>query len=78
MSYTPEQKRILKEEKFDAFANGYKRGCFMSIFFCGIALFSLSFCANKPVDNKMLMDKSPAMIKKATPNIKTQKEQHTR
>ena len=78
MSYTSEQKRILRQERFDAFATGYKKGCCFSVFVCGLALFSLSFCANKPIDNKMLMDKTPAAAKKATPNVKVQKEQHTR
>ena len=78
MSYTSEQKRILRQERFDAFATGYKKGCFLSIFVCGIALFSLSFCANRPIDNKMLINKGPVTVKKATPNVKTQKEQHTK
>ena len=78
MNYTNEQKRILRQEKFDAFANGFRRGCCLPIAFFGISLFLLSFCSNKPVDYQPSMDKKPVPIKKATQNTKIEKEQHTR
>lgn len=74
MQYTSEQKSILRQEKFDSFANGYRRGCCWSIAFGGFFLFlSLSMCSNKPIENINQLKTKPVLVKKG--DITPQKEQ---
>lgn len=78
MDYSKEQRKILRKERIDGFASGYKKGCCMSIFLCGAAVFLLSFCSNKPINNQLVTDKQPTLVKKGAVPIKKLEEQHTK
>ena len=78
MNYTDEEKKILRRSRFDGFANGYRKGCCFSIFICGMAVFSLSFCSNKPINYQIPCDKQPSLVKKGTPIVKTTNNQNTK
>lgn len=79
MQYSSEQKKILRQEKFDAFANGYRRGCFWSIAAGGLLLFlTVSMCSNKPIENIEQLQTKPALIKKGSMTQQKEKTSHTR
>ncbi len=78
MQYSSEQKTILRQEKFDAFANGYRRGCCLSVAFGGFLLFALSMCSSKPIENIEHLKTKPTLIKKGFMTQQKEKTSHTR
>ena len=78
MNYTDTQKKTIRQARSDAFASGYRKGCCWSIFTCSFFIVALSFCSNKPIDNQMMIDKKPNLLKKGNNVIQPQKESHTR